>query len=177
MITLEEAVKRYSATLFRYCSGVLCDYHEAQDAVQETFIKAYTKRESYRYDDNFGGWLYRIAYNTCLSMLRKKRFRPLGWGDSSKARESVSSDSVEGRFLSEGLLKALRTLSAKERALIFSRALDDLDFRQLAIVYNTSAETLRKRYERARKKLQKHFLKNGNERSEPLCINIPLRNG
>jgi len=35
---LEDAIRLYTAVLTRYCSGVLCDYHEAQDAVQETFI-------------------------------------------------------------------------------------------------------------------------------------------
>ncbi|MCL1884926.1 MAG: sigma-70 family RNA polymerase sigma factor [Defluviitaleaceae bacterium] len=157
-MTLEEAVTKYSAVLFKYCYGVLCDYHEAQDAVQETFVKAFTKKASYREDTNYAGWLYRIAYNTCISMIRKKRFNILGkFGDVSK-NESGSTHSLnEENFFSEELQKALDKISPRDRALIFSRALDDLDFKQLEAVYKTNAATLRKRYERAKKKLQKNM--------------------
>ena len=158
MITIEEAVSQYSGVLFKYCCGILCDYYDAQDAVQETFVKAHLKGASYR-EDNYAGWLYRIAYNTCISMLRKKRFHLLGKLDDVSTRENSNGRQTnfvtEEKFLSEVLAKALGKLKPRDRALIFSRALDDLDFNQLEAVYNTSAATLRKRYERAKKKLQK----------------------
>jgi RNA polymerase sigma-70 factor (ECF subfamily) len=160
-VTLEDAVSKYSGVLFKYCCGVLCDYYEAQDAVQETFIKAFTA--DYR-DGNYAGWLYRIAFNTCISMLRKKKFYFLGkFGDASEENEKNVACATNENFLSEEMLKALGKLSPRERALIFSRALDDLDFKQLEKVYNASAATLRKRYERAKKKMQKNFISGGKK--------------
>jgi RNA polymerase sigma-70 factor (ECF subfamily) len=170
---LEEAVGKYGAVLFRYCCGVLCDYHDAQDAVQETFIKAYTKKAAYRRDTNFGGWLYRIAYNTCISLLRKKRFRLLAGGEEAREKaDGYTGNPPEGRFLSKELVEALLTLSPEERALLFNRALDDLDYRQLAKIHNASEAALRKRYERARKKMQERLSPNAYEGSGTLCINI-----
>lgn len=149
MITLEEAVERYSGVLFKYCYGILCDYYEAQDAVQETFAKAFVKRESYREDKNYAGWLYRIAYNTCIVFLRKKRFH---------LHEEIERPGTKpDNSLSEEMLTALAALKPADRALIFHRALEEMDFSELEGVYGTSASTLRKRYERAKKKLQKHL--------------------
>jgi len=149
VITLEEAVERHSGVLFKYCYGILCDYYEAQDAVQETFARAFTKQASYREDTNYAGWLYRIAYNTCIGILRKKRFHLY--------EEIEKPYTTPDNSLSEEMLKALAALKPRDRALVFSRAIDDMDFAQLESVYNVSAATLRKRYERAKKKLQKHL--------------------
>jgi len=149
MMKLEMAVARYGGALFRYCAGILCDWHEAQDAVQETFIKAYTRQEAYREEGNLGGWLYRIAYNTCVSMLRKKRFKP-----TATVREGAYDDPAAARFLSEDLLNALQVLSPQERALVLARAVADMDYRQMAATFNKSEATLRKQYERARRKMQ-----------------------
>ncbi|MCL2363990.1 MAG: RNA polymerase sigma factor [Defluviitaleaceae bacterium] len=180
MMGLEAAVARYGDGLFRYCAGILCDWHEAQDAVQETFIKAYSRQVVYREDGNFGGWLYRIAYNTCVSMLRKKRFRPAAARDGANNGSVYADgrvpqpdmrydDPVATRFLSDELMQALRILSPQERALMLARAVDDMDFRQMAAVFGASEATLRKRYERARKKMQQCIGEMRNERSEMLC--------
>lgn len=156
MVKLDEAVTKYGASLFRYCAGVLCDYHEAQDAVQETFIKAYAGQATYTHDTNFGGWLYRIAYTTCVSMLRKRRFRLMT--EREKAGQSRIPAADEGsHFLSEELVRALRTLTPEERSLLFARAVDDMDYRRMSQVFGASEAALRKRYERARKKLQENF--------------------
>jgi len=175
MMKLEAAVARYGGALFRYCAGILCDWHEAQDAVQETFIKAYTRQEIYREDGNFGGWLYRIAYNTCVSMLRKRRFLPTAWVPGLRVdgtKHNAASDGAyddPSRFLSEELLGALRILSPQERALMLARAVADMDFRQMATIFGASEATLRKRYERARKKMQQCMGDRRNEGSEMLC--------
>ena len=175
---LEAAVERYGGALFRYCAGIMCDWHEAQDAVQETFIKAYAQQVTYREDGNFGGWLYKIAYNTCVSMLRKKRFSPVSAASLARADDAaVQNGKVNGtyddpamaRFLSGELLQALQILSPQERALMLARAVDDMDFRQMAEIFGASEATLRKRYERARRKMQKCMMDVRNERSEGLC--------
>jgi RNA polymerase sigma-70 factor (ECF subfamily) len=155
-MTLEEAISKHSGVLFKYCAGILCVYYDAQDAVQETFIKAHFKAASYREDSNYLGWLYRIAYNTCISMLRKKRFLLLGKKDDVSGRERgfvVNEDN----FLSANLSAALKKLKPKDRALLFSRALDDLDYFQLEAIYGEKAATLRKRFERAKKTLAKEL--------------------
>jgi RNA polymerase sigma-70 factor (ECF subfamily) len=147
-ISLEEAITRYSHALLKYCYGLLCNYHDAQDAMQETFCKAYARRGGFKGQASIVTWLYKIAYNTCLSMLRKRRFFLAKRTDEAMAN-------MPDPFIGGALAKALAVLSPKERALVYSRAVEDIDYDQLEIIHGVRAATLRKRYERARKKLQK----------------------
>ena len=72
---LEKLVHTHTAALLRYCTGLLGSEADAQDAVQQTFIKAWQNRHTLRRDgtDNERAWLYRIAYRTALDMLRAAR--------------------------------------------------------------------------------------------------------
>ena len=68
---LEKLVRTYTPALLRYCTGILGSEHDAQDAVQPTFIKAWQRRPTLREgENNIRAWLYRIAYRTALDMLR-----------------------------------------------------------------------------------------------------------
>ena len=87
-------------------------------------------------------WLYRIAYTTCMDMIRKRKwlfFMP-------------KQNQADG-FMNEELKEALSSLSVMERALIFNRIIEERDYLELEEIYQVPAATLRKRYERARKKL------------------------
>ncbi|HOJ10574.1 MAG TPA: RNA polymerase sigma factor [Clostridiales bacterium] len=138
------AIELYGQPLLRYCHNILCDYFEAQDAVQITFIKAYNKRKSFKNGTSLSAWLYRIAYTTCIDSLRKK-----------KLLFFVQQTNTDSKFISDDLKEALMTLSPAERALVFSRVIDEKSYADLEAIYNASATTLRKRYERAKTKLLK----------------------
>ena len=70
---LNDAIERYGQPLLRYCHNILCDYYEAQDVVQITFMKAYKKRRKFKSGTSLSAWLYRIAYTSCMDSLRKKK--------------------------------------------------------------------------------------------------------
>lgn len=138
------AIELYGQQLLRYCHNILCDYFEAQDVVQITFIKAYKKRNSFKRGTSLSAWLYRIAYTTCIDSLRNK-----------KLLFFMQKTNIDSRFISDDLKEALLILSPKERALVFSRVIDEKSYADLEAIYNVSAVTLRKRYERAKAKLSK----------------------
>lgn len=142
-MTLEEAIAQYRHGLAKYCYSLLGNFHDAQDATQETFAKAFAKRDTFRGAASAVTWLYRIAHNTCLSMLRRRRF---AFFAPTRPPDPVPNTD---------LARALATLSPKERALLYARAVEDIDYDALAIIHNARAATLRKRYERIRKKMQK----------------------
>jgi len=156
-LSLEQAIKNYSHAILKYCYGLLCNYHDAQDAMQETFCKAYAKRDTFQGDATVVTWLYKIAYNTCISVLRKRRFFLAPKRD--ERMDAVVHD--PDPFIGGALAKALGVLSPKERALVYARAVEDMDYAELEIIHGAGAATLRKRYERARKKLQKFLEKEG----------------
>ena len=147
------AVRLYGQPLLRYCHNVLCDYFEAQDAVQITFIKAYNKRNSFKNGTSFSAWLYRIAYTTCIDLLKKKKL--LLFLPHTKIKSFVDNEDENIEFIRYDLKKALLKLSPEERALVFSRVIDQKGYKELEEIYRISSSTLRKRYERARKKLAK----------------------
>lgn len=159
---LRYAINLYGQPLLRYCHNILCDYFEAQDVVQMTFIKAYNKRKSFKSGTSLSAWLYRIAYTTCIDSLRKKKllfFMPYVNTDSMSIGKSENENPG---FMSSDLKEALLTISPKERALVFNRVIDEKSYAELEEIYHVSSSTLRKRYERAKKKLSKALQKNNS---------------
>lgn len=146
------AIKIYGQPILRYCHNILCDYFEAQDAVQMTFIKAYNKRKSFKSKTSLSAWLYRIAYTTCIDLLRKKKL--LFFLPHIKVKSVIEQKSKDS-FINDNLKEALLTLSPEERALVFNRVIDEKSYAELEEIYLVSSSTLRKRYERAKKKLSK----------------------
>ncbi|MGM9988218.1 MAG: RNA polymerase sigma factor [Bacillaceae bacterium] len=149
---LNEAIEQYGQARLRYCHNILCDYHEAQDAVQITFIKAYDKRRSFKRGTSLSAWLYRIAYTACMDSLRKKKVRMF-------FRLYKEDDTT---YMNDDLKVALSILSPQDRALVFSRVIDEKSYSELEAIYQIPATTLRKRYERAKKKLAS-ILKENND--------------
>ena len=64
---------KYVDRVFGICMRMMADREKAKDSVQETFIKAFARLEQFRSDAEIGTWLYRIAVNTCLDLLRRSR--------------------------------------------------------------------------------------------------------
>jgi len=156
---LETAVTRYGNAILKYCYGVLCNYHDAQDAMQETFIKAHQAKKTLRDPEACATWLYKIAYRTCLNMRRSKKhlFTPLPTDNSQEAYH------IEDSFIDPKLLAALQELPPLSRAIFYSRAVDDMDYKQMEALYNTRSATLRKTYERAKTSLRKILLEGSAE--------------
>lgn len=140
---LTRAVERYGRELLRYCHHILCDYHEAQDVTQTAFLKLWERRGGAPEGEALRPWLYRVCYNGCVDVLRRRR--RLGEMPPERAAEEAGMD-LELRL-------ALERLTSQERALIFQRVMEGWTYRELARVYRVPASTLRKRYERARDKL------------------------
>ena len=140
---LEEAMRLYSGRLFAYALALLCDRHEAEDAVQDAFVSAYVKRS--RFKGELAG-LYAILRNKCRDRLRRRKHLPL---EQLGEAEAVAFDG-EGRV---ALTDALRQLSAEERELVLSRAVEGLDYAAIARRMRISEASARKRYERAKRRL------------------------
>lgn len=140
---LDQIIAQFGQPLLRYCHHILCDYHEAQDAVQTTLIKAWEHRDSFQAGGNRSAWLYRMAYTTCVDIIRHRK-RLLFY-----APRSVRDPD----YIGPELRSALKKLTAEERALVFGRVMEERSYDELVEIYGGNAATLRKRYERARKKL------------------------
>ena len=160
----ESVVEQYGNSIVKYCYNLLWDHHEAYDAAQEVFLTAMMKQSILRDSASLTPWLYRIAYNICIDELRRRRRAKLFLSREIVRSEAETYVDNYDFGISSELLKALNTLSAKDRALVFNRVVDEMDFTQIEAIYGIKSSTLRKRYERARKKLGKELRKEAHYR-------------
>lgn len=69
-------IARHEGQVYNYCRHLLKDLHEAQDATQDTFLRAYTNLHQLKRPSRFAGWLRRIAFSVCMNRLKDLRARP-----------------------------------------------------------------------------------------------------
>ncbi len=137
---LENAIDTLSPELYRYAAGILLSGADASDAVQNAFIALWKHRASVRDPEAVRAYLYRCTYRACVDIIRmKKLFMPLPREDS--------------RPLSEEMTAALKKLSAAERAIVYERAVLDTPYAELSAHLGIREDSVRKKYERAKKKL------------------------
>lgn len=150
-------IQKYQSRLYPYCYRMLGNHHEAEEAVQEVFVKGYQYLHQFTRHISFSAWLYKIAYHHCLNVLKRRKYRFQAFRFLvAQQREPVPS----GHDSSGPGTELLAKLSPEERNLVVLRALDGYSFDDIAQIVGCKATTARKRYERAKQKL-KHDLSKG----------------
>lgn len=147
--TIDDIVTIHQAGLHRLCLGYVYDQEEAKDLVQEVFVKVWKHLPDFRGEAVLRTWVYRIAVNTCLMHLRKKKVPtiPLILDRATDRAEPT----VEDERLA-ALRAAIRQLPARDRILILLY-LDDHSYEQIANVMGLSVSNVGARLTRIRKKL------------------------
>jgi RNA polymerase sigma-70 factor, ECF subfamily len=170
----EELVGRYDRKLFRLVYHILHNHHDAQDVVQETFIKVFQNLERFQAHSKFSTWLYRIAVNQSLMALRKQRNKSAGAAESSLTDEDEGQlpidvsdwrpnpeEQYKGSELRELLTRMLVELRPALRVVFIMRDIEGLSLQETAealalTVAAVKARSLRARLE-IREKLNVHF--------------------
>jgi RNA polymerase sigma factor (sigma-70 family) len=154
-LVLENQEKIY--TLFR---RMVATHQDADDLTQETFIKVYKNLTKFRRDSSVYTWIYRIAINTGINYLRRKR-----------ARQFVRLDSIDLRAENRGpaglrgtsslLNQAIRNLSSRQRMVIILRSYQGLSFKEIARLMDSTENAAKVNYSHALKRLRTIFNKMG----------------
>ncbi|GGF65209.1 RNA polymerase sigma factor [Paenibacillus albidus] len=150
-----DIIDAYQNRIYKYCLRLLNNKEEAEDAVQDIMLKVYEKIRSYQMQVSFTSWLYKIAYNHCLNLLRRRKLqqqvqRFFGRESTVESAERV----VEKQMFSEPLASALEMLSLEERNLLILRIFEDKSFEEIAEILGKNMEAVKKRYGRIRNKLK-----------------------
>ena len=157
-------VERYQGRVLRLVKNVVRSQEDAEDIVQESFVKAYVSLESFRGQSSFYTWLYRIAFNMAIDFKRKVARRggdpvELKEVDKSKHLGSVPvielpSDSMTRKEQSHFIMKALSELSEEHRAVVVLREVDGMSYEEIAKITGVTKGTIMSRLHYARKRLQ-----------------------
>ena len=130
---------------------------DAEDAVQESFLRAWKFRDSLSKESSFKPWLYRVVVNTCNSKLRHDIPRREGRVNDVNLVDIASFDDLPGRIaLSNDVMSALRDLPVHLRVVVVLRYYADLSEREIAIAIARKQGTVKSRLNEARTRLALH---------------------
>ena len=142
------APKMYGVCL-QYCQ----DRTEAEDCLQEGFIKVFTNIKKYRFEGSFEGWVRRIIVNTALDKYRKQNILQTV-DDISKYSEDFNYDDVISKITSNDLLKFIHELTPKYKVVFISYAIEGYSHKEISDMLGISIGTSKSNLSRARQILQ-----------------------
>ncbi|AEA43789.1 RNA polymerase sigma factor [Fluviicola taffensis] len=148
--------KMLSPKLYYVCLRYLKNDADAQDALQETFVTAYRKIDSFLGQGSFEGWIRRIAVNTCLSKLRidKKQFEQEDYNLDKAQILSEEEEYLQKEETEAKLLRALKELPDGYRTIINLAILEDYSHREIGELLNITESTSRSQLSRAKAALK-----------------------
>ncbi len=151
-----ELMHLYEKKIYHLCYQIIHDEELAQDLTQETFVHAYQHLDSFRMESLFYTWLYKIARNLSLNLLRKKKHIELElkeeWLIPEKSPSKESSEEWNA-----ALEEALKTLSSKQRVVFEMFDIQKMSHKEIAAQLNISPGTVRSRLFYARKNIRTYL--------------------
>jgi len=159
----EIIMRRYNQRLFRIARSILKDEHEAMDAVQEAYVKAYYQLDKFNGPDGFASWLARIVSNEALMRLRKSHRISYTLDDPmhNESDEPVFDiqpmDLIAAEQLRSLLEKAIDQLPVGNRSVYMMRAVQQLSTKETAQSLDVTEDVVKTRYLRAKRLLQEIF--------------------
>jgi RNA polymerase sigma-70 factor, ECF subfamily len=164
----EQLVRAYDQSVLRLALNLLRSAEDAHDVYQETFLRVYRSLSTFRFDCSFHTWIYRIATNLCLDLLRKRKVRkeeatvvdtPGGPVDRADSLEEGRADGdPQRRLLSTEMgariRKVLGDMTARERMVFEMRHYQGMRLRAIGDVLGTSEEAAKNCLFRATQKMR-----------------------
>lgn len=172
LTAFEEIVNRYKNQVFAIIYRMIGHYQEAEDITQEVFLTVYEKLYQFDPEKKFGPWIYRIAVNTSISNLRKKKkvvtvnFEE-NYNRNTQPYPTSTADpqlTFEKKELRKEISSAVKELPDNYKIVIILRYQMDLDNQEIADILGITKENVEVRVHRARKALRKILLRKWEER-------------
>lgn len=163
LVAYDVIVARYKEQLINYVFSFVGVKSDAEDIVQDTFVKIYRFKQMYKRLAKFSTWVYTVAGNLAKSELRKRRRQSVypisSLGTDEKEFEAVetriNSDEMTDSSVTKDLIKrAIKTLPARYRDVIRLREIDNLSYEEIAVQTKLPVGTVRSRINRGRTQLQ-----------------------
>ena len=156
----EEVMRIYSEPLYWQIRRLVQNHDDADDLLQNTFMKAWMSMENFRGEAKLSTWLYKIAINESLNFLERERLRKhMSLDDQEDAIVShIAADtSFDGDELARKLQEAVALLPEKQRVVFNMKYFDDMKYEDISEILGTSVGSLKASYHLATKKIEKYF--------------------
>ncbi len=159
-IAFETLIERYGGELYRYLWRMFGDSSDAQDCLQESYLRAYKAFGRLKSDSNERAWLYTIATNTARTALAK---RGKQWQRESQLYVNLSNGNpgtlqrIEQREELAELYLAVMDLPLKQRAALMMRKYQEMDYEEIGLALKCTPESARANVYQALRKLRKSF--------------------
>ena len=168
MVAFNEVVDRYKGRLMNVIGRMLSSTEEAEDIVQETFVRVYQHRQSFNFQHCFSTWIYTIALNLARNELRKrKKFKFFDINDMQGNQPELAVEANLPSRLPQILNTAIKDLPDKYRTAFMLRDVQEMSYDEVANILNVPLGTVKSRVNRARLMLRKK-LKPGMEENNAL---------
>ena len=158
-----QLVLKYQERLYWHIRRMVIDHDDADDVLQNVFIKVWKSLDRFREEAKLYTWLYQIATNECLTFLKKKKtryFLPLN-DVEAELEQSISNDNYyTGDEIQEKLQKALLKLPEKQRLVFNMKYYEEMKYEEMSEILKTSVGALKASYHHAVKKIENYLTEN-----------------
>ena len=145
-------VREHQERLYIHIRGMVGRHEDADDVLQNTFLKAWQARDSFRGDAKIGSWLFRIATNEALNFIEKNKIT------SDGEMPDVASDPYfDGDETERQLQRAVTALPPKQKQVFLMKYFQDMKYEEMSEILGTSVGSLKASYKKKKKKIQKFF--------------------
>ena len=154
-------IKKYQEKLYWHIRRLVVEHEDANDVLQNVFIRVWNGLENFREDSQLYTWLYRIATNECLSYLeQQKRKSALSFDEmeSGLSNKIVADKYFDPNKLEWKLQLAIQQLPEKQRVVFTLRYYDEMPYEEMSRVLDTSEGALKASYHHAVKKIEDYIL-------------------
>ncbi|MDX1665630.1 MAG: RNA polymerase sigma factor [Saprospiraceae bacterium] len=153
-------IEKYQKPLYWHIRGMVGCHADADDVLQNCFMKAFRNMDNFRGDARLYTWLYRIATNEAISFLKRmkrKRASSLDEEENFLAAQLRSDPYFDGSELQVELRKAVEQLPDKQKIVFCMRYYEEVPYKEMSELLDTSEGALKASYHHAVKKIEHHF--------------------
>lgn len=158
-----QIVRKYQERLYWHVRRLVVNHEDANDVLQNVFIKVWNYLDNFREESNLYTWLYRIATNETLTFLEKEKRRKsvsLSDEDNNLANKLKAEKGFDVHQLEWKLQQAIQKLPEKQRVVFTLRYYDEMPYDKMSKVLETSAGALKASYHHAVKKVEEYLKQN-----------------
>jgi len=156
-------IRKYQQKLYWHIRKMVIKHDDADDILQNTFIKVWKGLDGFREDSKLYTWLYRIATNESLTFLKQQKTKyllPIADYENQLKETLESDENFNGDDIQIKLQKAILGLPEKQRIVFNMKYFDEIKYEEMSVILNTSVGALKASYHHAVKKIEKYFNEN-----------------